>query len=263
MSTTAYQPSGGLLGWITRVFRFRRQTASPAIVKTVQLLNRMIGDLEVTRKRMDERYNDLARKARDAALKNDRDNYNIFYNEMSEIAKFISLVVHAKKSLMQIKLRLETMLEMGNALDAFPDIISELNTLKPLLARITPSLVDKMAELERNVISIMSSTSLPSLYGSSKPKELAEVSREGKLDLSELLPPKEPVFTVKSVAEKTAVKTTKVTLTVIKKWLLEEIRLTGGFIQVEAFSRKYGVPKDSVIEALRELSEEGKIIIKT
>ena len=258
MSVSTYQPRGGPFSWVLRLFGFKRDVRSPAIMKTVQLLNKMIGDLEVTRKRMEDRYDDLERKAREAALKGDRDNHNIFINEMSEISKFIALVIQAKKSLMQIKLRLETMLDMGNTLDMFPDIISELSTLKPLLARITPDLLDKMTELEKSVINIMSSTSLPNLYGKVEPKKESTVQ---KIDLNELLPPN--TVPARPTTARQALRASRVSLTVIKKWLLEEIRLTNGFIQLESFARKYGVPKEAVLEALHELSDEGKIVIKT
>lgn len=258
MSVSTYQPRGGPFSWVLRLFGFRRDIRSPAIMKTVQLLNRMISDLEVTRRRMEDRYDDLERKAREAALKGDKDNHNIFINEMSEISKFIALVIQAKKSLMQIKLRLETMLDMGNTLDMLPDIISELSTLKPLLARITPDLLDKMTELEKSVINIMSSTSLPNLYGKVEPKKETVTQ---KIDLKELLPPNN--IPTKTAIATQALRASRVSLTVIKKWLLEEIRLTNGFIQLESFARKYGVPKEAVIEALHELSDEGKIVIKT
>ncbi|RLG83289.1 MAG: hypothetical protein DRO40_05090 [Thermoprotei archaeon] len=258
MSASTYQPRGGPFSWVLRLFGFKRDVRSPAIMKTVQLLNKMIGDLEVTRKKMEDRYDDLERKAREAALKGDRDNHNIFINEMSEISKFIALVIQAKKSLMQIKLRLETMLDMGNTLDMFPDIISELSTLKPLLARITPDLLDKMTELEKSVINIMSSTSLPNLYGKVEPKKESAVQ---KIDLNELLPPN--TVPAKPATARQALRASRVSLTVIKKWLLEEIRLTNGFIQLESFARKYGVPKEAILEALHELSDEGKIVIKT
>ena len=258
MSVSTYQPRGGPFSWVLRLFGFKRDVRSPAIMKTVQLLNRMIGDLEVTRKRMEDRYDDLERKAREAALKGDRDNHNIFINEMSEISKFIALVIQAKKSLMQIKLRLETMLDMGNTLDMLPDIISELSTLKPLLARITPDLLDKMTELEKSVINIMSSTSLPNLYGKVEPKKESTVQ---KIDLNELLPPN--TVPARPATARQALRASRVSLTVIKKWLLEKIRLTNGFIQLESFARKYGVPKEAVLEALHELSDEGKIVIKT
>jgi len=258
MSVSTYQPRGGPFSWVLRLFGFKGDARSPAIMKTVQLLNKMISDLEVTRKRMEDRYDDLERKAREAALKGDKDNHNIFINEMSEISKFIALVIQAKKSLMQIKLRLETMLDMGNTLDMFPDIISELSTLKPLLARITPDLLDKMTELEKSVINIMSSTSLPNLYGKVEPKKESTVQ---KIDLNELLPPN--TVPARQATARQALRASRVSLTVIKKWLLEEIRLTNGFIQLESFARKYGVPKEAVLEALHELSDEGKIVIKT
>ncbi len=250
------QSRGGPFSWILRLFK--RDSRSPAMIRTVQLLERMIGDLEITRKRMEDRYNDLERKARDAAIKGDRDHHNIFINEMKEISKFIALVIQAKKSLMQIKLRLETMLDMGNTLDMFPDIISELNTLKPLLARITPDLVDKMAELEKSVINIMTSTSLPNLYGKAKPKK---ETMDQHIGIEELIPPNDVPIPRKTYVQ--VARMNRVSMDVVKKWLLEEIRITNGFIQLEAFSRKYGVPKEAVIDALHQLSREGKIIIKT
>ncbi|MCD6488550.1 MAG: hypothetical protein J7K21_04930 [Desulfurococcales archaeon] len=259
MSIATYKGSfGGPLGWLARLFRGRKSDKSPALIKTLHLLNKMIEDIEVTRKRMEDRYNDLAKKARDAALHGDKDNHNIFINEMEEISKFIALVIHAKKSMMQIKLRLETMLEMGDTLDQLPEIMTELTNLKPLLARITPELVDRMVELEKQVVSIMSATSIPPVYGKAKPSNHVKTSAT-TLNVKELMPPK-TVPQPKAVA--IARNVNKVSLSTIKKWLLEEIMITSGFLDIDAFTRKYGVTKQIVLEALNELHEEGRIIIK-
>ncbi len=258
MSTISSSPFGGPFSWLAKLFGFHRDKKSPAIMKTLHLLTRMIDDLEVSRRRMEDRYKDLAKKARDAALRGDRDNHNIFLNEMGEISKFIALVIHAKKSLMQIKLRLETMVEMGDTLDQLPEIMAELNHLKPLLARVTPDLLDRMTELEKSVANIVSATSIPNIYGSVKPVASEQVD----YNLSELLPPNKPPVEARAASTSKPLFTNRVSIQTIKNWLLEEIMITNGFLDIEAFTRKYKVPKEAVLEALNALSEEGRIVIK-
>ncbi len=250
---------GNPLGWLIRVLGFRRDNRTPALMKTLHLLDRMIKDLDATYNRMEKRYEDLSRKAKDAALRGDRDNHNIFLNEMNEISKFLALVFHAKKSLMQIKIRLETMVEMGDTFDLLPEILAEISNLKPLLARVTPDILDKMAELEKSVASILSETSIPNLYGTIKPKKTETATKV--INLEELLPPKKPIET--RVALSTGYRAgSSVSKNVVKKWLLEEIMITNGFLDIEAFVRKYNVSKEMVLEALSELSREGRIILK-
>ncbi len=251
---------GNPLGWLIRVLGFRRDNRTPALMKTLHLLDRMIKDLDATYNRMEKRYEDLSRKAKDAALRGDRDNHNIFINEMNEISKFLALVFHAKKSLTQIKIRLETMVEMGDTFDLLPEILAEISNLKPLLARVTPDILDKMTELEKSVASILSETSIPNLYGTIKPKK-TETTTNKAINLEELLPPKKPIET--RVALSTGYRVgSNISKSVVKKWLLEEIMITNGFLDIEAFVRKYNVSKEIVLEALSELSREGRIVLK-
>ncbi len=272
MSISAGYGSGGPLswfGWFTRLFGSRKDERSPAILKTLHIIAKVLEEIEITRRRMEDRYNDLAKKAKEAALKGDRDHHKILLIEMDEVGKLIALMEHAKKSVYQIQLRLETMLEMGNTFDQLPEIMNVISNLKPMLAKVTPELMEKMAELEKEVSSIMASTTIPPIYGKVKPKNV-DVGTDAAEELRDLLPPQNtPTPQIIGYGgswykQESTRNTTKnnVGIDVVKKWLLDEIMLTNGFLDIEAFIRKYGVDKTTVLKALNKLYEEGKIVFK-
>jgi len=260
--------SGWPFGWLARIFRGRKDNRATALTKMVYILDKIIEDLDASRRRMEDRYNDLAKKARSAALRGDKESHNIFLNEMDEVSKFIALIVHAKKYVLQIKLRLETMLDMGEAMDQLPTIMAELNNIKPVLAKVTPFVVEKITEFEKLVSEILVSTSVPSFYGKVKPRENAKTDTTTmSIEVKELLPPKTPpkparTVQVSYVQTPRQSRVNRVSLSIIKKWLLEEISMANGFLIIDDFVRKYGVSKEAVLEALRQLHEEGKIVIK-
>lgn len=255
----------GWFSWFARLFSSRKDERSPAIIRTLHTIAKVLEEIDITRKRMESRYSDLAKKAKDAALKGDKDHHKILLVEMDEVSKLIALMVHAKKSIYQIKLRLETMLEMGNTFDQLPEVMETISSLKPLLAKVTPDLMEKMAELEKQVSSIMATTTLPPVYGKVVPKKTANGSPE---ELKELLPPQEnerlekEAVAVGYAPGGSTIYSNNVDLETIKKWLLDEIRITNGFIDLDMFSKKYGVDRSKVIKALNSLYEEGKIVFR-
>lgn len=269
MSISAGYGSGRPLSWFTwisRLFSSKKDERSPAILKTLHTLAKVREEIEITRKRMEDRYNDLAKKAKEAALKGDRDHHEILLAEMDEVSKFIALIEKAKKSVYQIQLRLETMLEMGGTFDELPEVMNVISNLKPVLAKITPDLMEKMAELEKEVSNIMASTTIPPIYGKMKPKGVS-VSSEVSEELKELLPPQNTPISLAtgyggSQHRRNTVVKNNVGIDVVKKWLLDEIMLANGFLDIDAFMRKYGVDKTTVLRALNKLYEEGKIVFK-
>lgn len=266
MSISASYSTWGLLGWLARIFSPKKDGRSLAMIRTLHIINKVLEEIEITRKRMEERYSDLAKKAKEAATKGDKDHHEILLVEMDEVSKLIALMEHAKKSVFQIRLRLETMLEMGNTFDQLPEIMSVISDLKPILARITPELMERMTELEKEVSSIMASTSIPPVYGRAKPKELDSISSELRNELKDLLPPHNEsskcTLNNNVVMMEVPRRRSNVDINIVKKWLLDEIRSSNGFLDIESFTRKYGVDKKTVLETLNKLYEEGKIVFK-
>ena len=253
--------TGGFLSWLRGLFGvLHRNEKSPAIAKTLGIINKMIDDLEVNRKKMEERYSDLSRKAKEAASRGDKKSQEIFLNEVEEILRYMGLIDHAIHSLTQIKLRLETMMEVGDTLDQMPVIMGQLARLREMLAPLAPDVLQHMSELEREVANIITSTSIPDVYKANKLERNKEAT--SSIDyaslLEELRPPRETPKRIPVYANNM----NRVSIRVIKKWLLEEIMRTNGFLDIDAFTRKYCVPKQVVLEALNQLSEEGRIIIK-
>ncbi|MCS7128260.1 MAG: hypothetical protein N3E36_03670 [Sulfolobales archaeon] len=242
MSTTASTlPS--FINWFTKVLGIGRRDRPEELARMIAILDGMIGELDVTRKKVEDRQSYLVGKARDAGLKGDKESQQIYIAELEEIGKLLSIVLQAKRFLLQVKLRLETVVEMSDVLRTIPEVLSTLQPLKPMLARIAPDMVEKISELEKIAINIVSSTGLPNIYGKASPKEEVDIVK--KMELEELSPP------------------TNVPMEVIKAWLIEEVKSLNGIINLDIVSKKYNVSKEQIILALKELEREGRILIKT
>ncbi|MEM1533312.1 MAG: hypothetical protein QW369_01395 [Desulfurococcaceae archaeon] len=240
-TTTSTLPS--FINWFTKVFSIGRRDRPEELAKMIAILEGMIGELDVTRKKVEDRQSYLVGKARDAGLKGDKESQQIYIAELEEIGKLLSIVIQAKRFLLQVKLRLETVVEMSDVLRTIPEVLSTLQPLKPMLARIAPDMVEKVSELEKIAINIVSSTGLPNIYGKTLPKEEVDVVK--KMELEDLSPP------------------TNVPMEVIKAWLIEEVKSLNGIINLDIVSKKYNVSKEQVMLALKELEREGRILIKT
>ncbi len=240
-AATSTLPS--FINWFTKIFSIGRRDRPEELAKMIAILEGMISELDVTRRRVEDRQSYLVGKARDAGLKGDRDSQQIYMAELEEIGKLLSIVLQAKRFLLQVKLRLETVVEMSDVLRTIPEVLSTLQPLKPMLARVAPDMVEKISELEKIAINIVSSTGLPNIYGK------ASANREGdivkKVELEELAPP------------------TNVPMEVVKAWLIEEVKSLNGIVNLDVVSKKYNISKEQVILALKELEREGRILIKT
>jgi DNA-binding GntR family transcriptional regulator len=49
---------------------------------------------------------------------------------------------------------------------------------------------------------------------------------------------------------------------VVEEWILHELKLNGGVLNLKLFEAKYGVSKEVVFEALRSLEAKGKIKLR-
>ena len=74
-----------------------------------------------------------------------------------------------------------------------------------------------------------------------------------------ILPPLPPETTPVAVKVK---EYSPVPLPLVKKWIIEEIKMNGGVFVVRDFANKYRVPKHIVYDALKKLEEEGLIKLK-
>ncbi len=240
-AATSTLPS--FINWFTKVFGIGRRDRPEELAKMIAILEGMISELDVTRRKVEDRQSYLVGKARDSGLKGDKESQQIYIAELEEIGKLLSIVLQAKRFLLQVKLRLETVVEMSDVLRTIPEVLSTLQPLKPMLARIAPDMVEKISELEKIAINIVSSTGLPNIYGKALAKE--EVDAVKKMELEELSPP------------------TNVPMEVVKAWLIEEVKSLNGIINLDMVSKKYNISKEQVILALKELEREGKILIRT
>jgi len=224
----------------------------------VVTIDRMLNFLESTRKNLESMYEDHQRRAKLFAEEGKEEYEKIFVEESRHIASLISLFSKVHFDLMRVKYRLQTITAVEEPMRLLPEIIQELEMIRPEIERIAPELTTMLLEVERRVNSVMSVSSLSSLSKFYPGKE--EKGKQAKLQgRTPPLPPKEKP----RVREKTPHKlASTVNLGVVKKLLLEEIKRNGGVLVVSDFSKKYGIPKHMVYIALRKMEEEGLIRTK-
>lgn len=250
------------IGWFGRLFGFLRKSKDPvtrSIYEAIAVLDKMINSIESTKKSLEAVHEDHSRRAKLFASEGKKQYEDIFLEELKHIAGLISMFDKVQYDLMRVRYRLETLTLVEEPMRLLPEVIQELQSLKPEVEKIAPELSTMLMEVERKVASIMTSSNVSSIANVVGYKKNA--GAEGKPAVGEKLPM--PPLPPENLPEPELVQEYNlVPLTIVKKWILDEIRTNGGVFVVRDFVKKYKVPKHLVYDALRKLEEEGHIKLR-
>ncbi len=249
----------GLLGWIGSLFkRTPKDPISKNIYEAITVIDRMITSIDFTRRSLIEAQEEHSRKAKQFASEGKKQYEEIFLRELEHIGGILSMLEKTRVDLVRIKTRLSTIATMERPLKELPEVIEELRNLRPQVEKIMPQLTLMITEVERKVQDVIVSTNIPniSLDYATKYQPVKSI-REEKTSVK--LPPLPPESKPKSSQKTQAIATPSISLSTIKKWLIYEIKNSGGILDINAFTRKYGVSKSIVLLALKQLEKEGRI----
>ncbi|WP_440059849.1 hypothetical protein ACSU1N_01410 [Thermogladius sp. 4427co] len=242
----------------------------------IVILDKMINSIESSKKSLKLAVEEHTKRSRFAAQEGRSDIQVIFDEEMKHISNLIGIFEKISYDLLRVRYRLETLTLVEEPMKLMPEVIRELQDLRPELERYVPELTAMFNEVERKVASIMAVSNLEPLamtVGSFR-KTSGENKDEIKPSIQISLPPLPPQDELVSKKGKddysknaqavriASLEKLDVPINVIAQWLLEEIRSKGGILDVQSFVSRYKVSKEKVYEALKSLEDKGVIKIK-
>ena len=254
-------------GLFSRIFGFRSSSdpIRETIAEAIAQIDRILLNIEGTINNLKEMRAEHSRKAEMFASQGKDEYQKIFLDELEHISKLLSVFNYVQMYLTRVKIRLKTLTHVEEPLRHLPGIIQELEMIKPEIEKVAPDLVTSVMEIERKVSSLISSTNLtnyplPGIHDSSQINTSSKQVKQARKTLPPLPPEGDPVRPVQLVmTPEKKLANMRVSIDLVKAWLIEEIRSTGGILDISSFCKKYGVTRSQVFMALQMLEREGKI----
>lgn len=217
-------------------------------------------------RRLKERDKELFEKVVRAQIEGDMARATIYAQEISDIRKMIKIIYTAYLAIEKVRLKLDTVQELqGVSLVLFP-VMKILNELKEQIKGIAPEVAIALDSITSSVNSIAIETGaiseksvVPSVIDEQAKQILDEAQKMAEIKVRELLPelPHPP-----TELPKPRVQAVQIRRHLTEEELLNYIRSTGGFLDLDYVSKSYGVDKSEVLNLLKKLEEKGLIAIE-
>lgn len=246
--------SNNLFNKIIGAIRGPRDPFIKNIQEAIVTLDKMTNYIEATKRVLENKYEEHQRRAKLFASEGKSDYEKIFIEESKHISSLITLFGKIHYDLIRVKYRLETVTIVEEPMQLLPEIIHELEVLRPEIERVMPQLTTLLLEVERRVNNVISASAI-----SPTTSLLLNTSNYSKSSVSEKIPPLPPED--KPAVTNQLNEALVIDINIVKKMILEEIKKTGGILVISDFSRKYNIPKHIIQSTLKKLEEEG--LIKT
>lgn len=245
--------------WFTRIFNVFKSPKDPfirSVHEAMVMLDRMIDQIESTKKNLEAKHEEHERKAKLFASEGRKDYEEIFQEESKHIVGLINMFSKIEYDLMRVKSRLEVVTVVEEPIQVLPQVVRELDAIRPEIERLAPNLLTLLYEVQRRVNYIITSSNVS--------EDVLITGKESKVDSVVKLPPpppedvkvKPPLSTERLMVES---RIKALDISALKKIILEEARRTGGVLVLADVARRYGVSKEALLEALKQLEMEGTI----
>jgi len=281
------EPSAPFIIRLLRKFRPRKISLKRQIGEVIYRLDVQMDKLDETLNRLRDRDKELLEKTVKAYIAKDFARATIYANEVAELRKMAKIVLASRLALEKVKVRLETIRELGDVAAVMAPIIPILKGLKSQLAGIIPEISVELEEITNSMNSMLmelgqvttTALSSPMLTEEAK-RVLLEAQALAEEKIRENFPkippeikvsiPKEgakvPIPSALTIAARPApsrpAARIRLSLRVLEEKVLEYIRAHRGFIDVNDCARIFGVQKEDVLKALKSLERKGKIRLK-
>jgi len=217
-------------------------------------------------RRLKERDKELFEKVVRAQIEGDVARATIYAQEISDIRKMIKIIYTAYLAIEKVRLKLDTVQELqGVSLVLFP-VMKILGELKDQIKGIAPEVALALDSITSSVNSIAIETGaisersvVPAIVDEQAKQILDEAQRMAEVKVREILPelPHPPTELPKPRAQATQIKHQ-----LTEDMLLDYIRSTGGFVDLEYISKNYGIDKVEVLNLLKRLEQKGLIALE-
>ena len=167
----------------------------PRLDVAIRRIELQVQRLDQASDRFSDRDKKIFAKIVDAYTKHDMARANVFANELSEIRKMESMIMHARLALEQISLRLRTVSELGDIVTTLAPAVGVLRTVKSGMSAIFPEAERELGQigtlLNGIIIDAGQSTGLSINFDTANEdaqKILAEASTVAEQKIKERLP---------------------------------------------------------------------------
>ncbi|MEM4717531.1 MAG: hypothetical protein QXE81_02075 [Desulfurococcaceae archaeon] len=141
----------------------------------------------------------------------------------------------------------------------------QLSTVKE--AKTPPSINDKTpTPKSKNQLSeSLQPSSTPMIVQQIKPSmtESKKMEKEGKIEALEVPKPVNNQIESPTIKESSlALVSSNIPVNVIEQWILEELKINNGILDIKSFERKYGVARNLILQALTSLESKNLVKIR-
>ncbi|BFH74269.1 cell division protein CdvB [Sulfurisphaera javensis] len=224
-------------------------------------------------RRLRERDKELYEKVIRAQIEGDMAKATIYAQEISDIRKMIKIIYTAFLAIEKVRIKLDTVQELQGVSLVLLPVMKVLGQLKDQIRGIAPEVAIALDSITSSVNSIAVETGalsektvVPTVIDEEAQKILNETKKMAEDKLKELLPelPYPPSDTPYSRKQPIEIKheQTKPKKKPTEEDLLNYIRQTGGFLDVEHFCKIYDVEKDEVFDLLKSLAAKGLVTLE-
>lgn len=266
-------------------FKPRKVSLKRKITDVIYRLEVQMDKLDETLRRLKDRDKELLEKTVKAYIAKEFARAAIYASEVAELRKMAKIVLASRLALEKVKVRLETIRELGDVATVMAPIIPILKGLKTQLAGIIPEISIELEEITNSMNSMLleigdvtaSTISSPMLTEEARKvlreaQALAEekirenfpkIPPEIKLPISETkIPALEATALSAGTTSATSSMPIKMRLKDLEERVLGYIRSHRGFIDISDCARMFGVTENEVLKALKSLEKKGKIKLK-
>ena len=264
----------------------RKTSLKRRISEVIYRLDVQMEKLDETLTRLRSRDNELLEKTVKAYIAKDFARASIYASEVAELRKMAKIVLASRLALERVKVRLETIVELGDIASVIAPLVPVLKSLKTQLSGIIPEISIELEEITNSMNSMLlevgqvatAAASTPMLTEEAK-KVLLEAQALAEEKIKENFPKIPPQIKIPKLeetssripvaldvvaAQKAPTKPTKIKMPLrkLESKVLEYIKSHRGFIDVNECAEVFGVDREDILKALKSLEKKGKIKLR-
>jgi len=200
-----------------------------------------------TLKERDKRFLDICIEALSTR---DADKASIYAEEIVEMRKMAKKILHGQLVLEQVKVRLETLEEVGDVVGELLPFTSVINEIRGQLAGFMPEAASSLDDLNVHIGSIIAATATPESVSQSMSTEIDE---EAKRILEEAS---------NAAAQKVSESFPEIPCISIERMVFDYAKANPEAFKIPICANELSLTEDQVKEALNSLVEKGLIVIE-
>jgi division protein CdvB (Snf7/Vps24/ESCRT-III family) len=284
----------GELFLIKDFFQKTKKPINELVLETVKELSKCYSRIELTSSKLEQRNERLFDSCSFYMKKGSLERATVYANEISEIRKVLSILLHTELSVERTILRLDTIRTVTPTLDSLEEIFGDVKTALGLVVKIIPSITPEINRLSSVVNEIVEGTKFdlempaPKIINNPNTemilKEAANVIEEDlqrkipepptKLDIQTSTPKKQLIALSTNGSENIIGRNDSiirkddlsniydVSLFLLEELILDYVERNSGNMNVAKCSKELNISPTKVKTALGSLSKKNKIMIQ-